>query len=223
MNKIVYEIKRSDRKTLSITIDNKGSILVKAPRKVSFQVIDNLVNSKEEWIRKKLNEISNRNELHKRKEFVSGEEFLFLGNTYLLDIRDVANIYIDDKYIVLPKAFLDNPVQKMSSWYMKCARKIFTDRTNEIGNMLGYSYKSVGISSAKKRWGSCSSVGKINFTWRLVMAPQEIIDYVIVHELVHLVHHNHSKKYWQTVERIMPDYRKRKEWLTRNQILLDLF
>jgi predicted metal-dependent hydrolase len=88
--------------------------------------------------------------------------------------------------------------------------------------MTGYAPASIRISDARRRWGSCTYNGGLNFSWRLIQAPLEIVDYVIVHELVHLRQHDHSKKFWDKVEALMPDYERRREWLRKNERLLSL-
>ena len=96
------------------------------------------------------------------------------------------------------------------------ARKKIADRCEWISNITGYKPVSVKISNAKKRWGSCSHMGDLNLSWHLILAPMEIIDYVIVHELVHLEVKNHSKYFWNKVRTIMPDYDDRRHWLKQN-------
>jgi len=108
----------------------------------------------------------------------------------------------------------------MVSWYRKQARKYITGRTEEIANKLKITYGKIKITSAAKRWGSCLAKGNLNFPYRLMMAPPQVIDYVIVHELMHVLERNHSKRYWRKVEKAMPGYRKCKAWLKNNGHLL---
>ena len=92
----------------------------------------------------------------------------------------------------------------------------------ELASQLGFQYKKIRIGSAATRWGSCSSSGALSFTWRLVMAPMAIIDYVIIHELVHTVEHNHGRAFWDKVKTILPDFKPRMAWLKANGALLRL-
>jgi predicted metal-dependent hydrolase len=87
---------------------------------------------------------------------------------------------------------------------------------DHYASQYGFQYKKIGITSAQTRWGSCSANGSLNFSWRLILAPMEAVDYVVVHELVHTVHHNHSRRFWQKVGKIMPDYKERRKWLRKN-------
>jgi len=101
-------------------------------------------------------------------------------------------------------------------WYRKEAARILKKRVEQYASQYGFQYKKVGVTSARTRWGSCSASGALNFSWRLIMAPLDVVDYVIVHELVHTQVHNHSKQFWKRVGTIMPDYEERRKWLRRN-------
>ncbi len=107
-------------------------------------------------------------------------------------------------------------------WYRKQARAIITNRAEELSKQYGLPYEKLRISSARTRWGSCSSQGTISFTWRLIMAPMELVDYVIIHELVHTKIKNHSKDFYNGVGKILPDYKKRIRWLKQNGKFLTL-
>ena len=117
----------------------------------------------------------------------------------------------------LPKAPL-----VFKNWYRQQAAKILAERSQWYASRHGFAYQKIRISSALTRWGSCSSKGTLSFTWRLVMAPIPVIDYVVVHELVHLQVKNHSKEFWGRVELIMPDYKQKIKWLKENGHLLRL-
>ena len=106
--------------------------------------------------------------------------------------------------------------QLFEQWYRQQARTVFTERVELYAQKYGFEYAKIRISSARTRWGSCSSKGTLSFTWRLVMAPLEIVDYVVVHELSHLREHNHSKAFWAQVAAILPDYKSRRKWLKVN-------
>lgn len=102
----------------------------------------------------------------------------------------------------------------------KEAKGLIMESADRWSKKLNIKYKKVRISNARKRWGSCSSKGSVSINWRLVFAPKDIMDYVIVHELLHLKHMNHSKSYWKSVEEVIPDYKKRRKWLKANEYLL---
>ena len=123
---------------------------------------------------------------------------------------------------LLARAALPYAEDVFTAWYKKQARQVITERVEKYAELYGYVYKRIRITSARTRWGSCSSKGSLNFPWRLVMAPMHIIDYVVIHELVHIKEQNHSKVYWNKVEQIMPDYKERRAWLNDYGHLLNL-
>jgi predicted metal-dependent hydrolase len=108
------------------------------------------------------------------------------------------------------------------NWYRQQAAQVIKPRTSDLAEQNGFQFQIIRINGAKTRWGSCGPKGSLNFSWRLVMAPPEIIDYVIIHELVHLRVRNHSKRYWAAVNQIMPDFKQRRAWLQKNGYQLSL-
>ncbi len=120
--------------------------------------------------------------------------------------------------------------KRLEEWYLWQAKQLFPERVSQyyplVSRLAQHSGKEIGpvnriaIRNQKTRWGSCSSKGNLNFNWRLVMAPEEILDYVVVHELCHLAHLNHSSQFWQMVRDILPDFRERRNWLKANGLLL---
>jgi predicted metal-dependent hydrolase len=110
----------------------------------------------------------------------------------------------------------------MEKWYRKKADRIINDRVGVYIDKIGKEPKIVKVKEQKRRWGSCTSKGNLYFNWRCIMAPPPIIDYIVIHEMSHLVHPNHSKRFWQKVESILPDYKKRRKWLRDNGLRLDL-
>ncbi len=108
-------------------------------------------------------------------------------------------------------------------WLREKAKEAIAERTMEYSKVIGVSYNNIRIKDTKSRWGSCSSKGNLNFSWRIIMAPAAVMDYIIIHELCHLIHMNHSKEYWETVEQYMPDYKRHKEWLKVNGAKLRIY
>lgn len=142
----------------------------------------------------------------------------FLGKEY--PISNVKSgkacvMFCNDEFLVYaPKHNKETIQTLMEEWYRKKAREIFTKRVEYFAPQIGKRVNRIAIRGQHTRWGSCSSKGNLNFNWRLMLAPPEIIDYVVVHELCHLLHMNHSKDFWHSVEAILPDYKQRKKWLT---------
>jgi predicted metal-dependent hydrolase len=225
----IDEIKRSNRKTIAILIRRDGTVIVRAPRRASLKHIQEVIDQKTDWIREKRDFVLKTFPQAKPKEFVSGEEFWYLGKSYPLEIVPPASPRLNDSY---PLALIDRfylartackkGEQVFEAWYRKQARQVLEQRMQELADRYGFTAPKMRITSARTRWGSCSSSGYINFTWRLVMAPLEVIDYVVIHELAHLVHKGHTRVFWQKVKSIMPDYKQRSAWLDRNEGLLKL-
>ncbi len=112
--------------------------------------------------------------------------------------------------------------ERFTNWYKERAYEKIKERVEFYAQKRGLKYNRVNITSAEKRWGSCSAKGNLNFSWRLIMAPLPVVDYVVVHELVHLIEKNHSKEFWKKVKLFMPDYEKYKDWLKEKGHLLTL-
>jgi len=215
-----YKIIRSRRRSISLVVTKEPALVIRAPFRVSEDYIQNLVNQKMDWIQKKFAEIAKRPKVN--KQYINGEECLFLGKIYKLQItNNLKNIQVLDK-LYLPQKKLTNAKKHIKDWYKKQAKEIIIDRTKFLANQFSFNPSSIRISGAMRRWGSCNSKKRLNFSWRLVMTPQEVIDYVIIHELSHLTHLNHSRFFWAKVKAILPDYQNRKKWLKQNDNLLSL-
>jgi predicted metal-dependent hydrolase len=222
-------VTRKNRKTISIKISESCEIIICAPLNIDDEKVKEIIKDKEEWVAQSLKQIET-----KRKENVSFKEgILYLGIRYTLDIHKVKhktlkiifdnntfNIYISES--LLEKEMDVHLKELLTKWYRVQARRIFQERVNYYSSKLKVSPKRMAIKDQKSRWGSCSSKGNINLNYRLIMAPIEIIDYVIVHELCHLVHLNHSKEFWALVKEISPNYLKYKEWFKNNGNMLNL-
>lgn len=223
MDKIkISKIIRSRRKTISIIVTDDAELIIRAPIRTSFKYLKSLVNEKNSWIKAKLKEILNKPK-PKAKEFVSGETFLYLGKSYKLIIVDGGREDVelkDNLYLSVTKS--PNIRDILIGWYKSEAGKRIKERCNYYSETTGYKPLSIKITNAQKRWGSCSSKGTINFSWRLIMAPLEVIDYVVVHELVHLEQRSHSKLFWDKVKTILPDFRTKQKWLKDNGLYLNI-
>ncbi|MFN2216487.1 MAG: M48 family metallopeptidase [Anaerolineales bacterium] len=215
------EVIRSKRKTIAIIIQKDGTVQIRAPKYAAKIQIQQFFQSKLGWLQSHQSKILNQQTPVYKYE--QGEQFLFLGTKYPLEL---SNRY--KKPLVLNGNFqLNNrkeqdPEKIFTDWYRKKAREIFSERAEKFSKLHSYNYGKIRISSARTRWGSCSSKGTLSFTWRLVMAPMEIIDYVIIHELVHLKIKNHSSTFWNKVQELEPDYKRKRKWLKDNGHLLSL-
>jgi predicted metal-dependent hydrolase len=149
---------------------------------------------------------------------VDGETFPFLGQSYPLTIvpRQRPAITFDGSTFRLAKSALPKAEDAFARWYKGQAASLLLERVLIYSRKHGFHYQKIRISSARSRWGSCSSSGMLSFTYRLVMAPPEVVDYVVVHELVHTQVKNHSKTFWRRVGEILPDYKVKLTWLKKN-------
>ncbi len=215
-----FQIIRSKRKTIALVIQPDGSLVVRAPLRAAQSAIETLVAQKADWIHKKQAQVKAASQIV-RKRFVSGEDFLYLGKPYVLEVAAKSSrpLTLEGKFILDKKAH-PKARQVFTQWYKEQARRIFSERVNWYAHRHGFAYQSIRISSARTRWGSCSPRGTLSFTWRLVMAPLPVIDYVVVHELVHTLERNHQKGFWEKVKAILPDYQQRRAWLKKNGGLL---
>lgn len=227
-NKIVNikieKIIRSHRKTIALQMTDNATLIVKAPFNVSDEIIMKIITKNKSWIEKKKREIEARDPKHSEKEFVSGEGFLYLGRYYKLEIVNTQEepLKLKNNRFYLSKTALPEAKEIFIQWYKKEAYEKISERVEWYAKITGYKYNKINITDAKKRWGSCSPNGNLNFSWRIIMAPLRVIDYVVVHELAHTVEKSHGKEFWTKVKIIMPDYEFYQNWLKENGHLLKL-
>jgi hypothetical protein len=207
----IARIIRSRRKTIALQITEEGELWVRVPYRAGEADIRRVIAKHAAWIEKHMQAAQQRKALYPRHRFVEGELFYYLGQAYPLqfDARPSPALSFSGSAFVL--YFKAQPQAKalFEAWYREQAAAFFPERVAFWAERAGLSgrYAAVKVSHARKRWGSCSTKGSLNFSWRLMMAPPEMIDYVIVHELAHLKHHNHSAAFWQEVAKQMPAYR----------------
>ena len=217
-----YTLVRSKRRSVGLLINAEACLIVRAPLRASVEYIERVLYEKKAWIEKTKARVKAAPRLSPKK-FVTGEEFYFLGKLYPLMVVDHG-----DEPLVFEDGFvLNEKYQKTAralfvAWYKNEAKKYIVQRVTYWAGLYHLNYKSIRISSAEKRWGSCSSKGGLSFNWRLVMAPPSAIDYVVVHELAHLKHLNHARVYWEWVETMCPDYKNEKMWMGNNGRVLAL-
>jgi predicted metal-dependent hydrolase len=212
---------RSRRRSLALVVEHDGSLTVRAPQRTPESQIRAFVESKAAWVARKQAEA--RASYVPPKQYREGEQFLYLGQTYPLTIvRTQRPALTLDGSLRLSRSALPKAEATFTRWYRAKAVEVIGARVAHYANLYGFQYGRIRISSARTRWGSCSAQGTLSFTWRLVMAPLEVIDYVVVHELVHLKHRNHSRQFWGGVAAIIPTYKEHVRWLKINGRLLTL-
>lgn len=223
-NMKIDQLIRSSRKTVAIIIQRDGKVIVRAPEHMPEKAIQRFVNRKSGWIKEKLGQVQERQAQAAPKTFIDGETFLYLGQSYPLVLvgRQHPPLLLSDGCFHLAQTAHPQARQFFQAWYKKQAREVLTQQVQLYAGRYQLSYSKIRISSAKTLWGSCSANNTLSFTWRLIMAPLPIIDYVVVHELAHFTEKNHSKQFWARVETMLPDYKARLKWLKTNGHLLNL-
>jgi len=210
---------RSNRKSLAIEIKSNGEVVVRSPIFATDYHIHSFIAKNKKWIENKLLLVEKRaNELNIQKEGESGV-YYFFGIAYVLEFRDTfpkTKVSLIDGKLALNSIHKGDLNNVLLKYYKKIAREVFSERVALYSERLAISAPLIKLSSARKRWGSCSTRGNINLSWRLIKTPDFAIDYVVVHELCHLFHFNHSPAFYKLIESILPDYRQREIWLEKN-------
>ena len=222
INGIEVKILRTNRmRTMSIKI-LEDSIILSVPNILSDKEVKKVIESKEKWILNKLSYMNSKPK-YKKKEFIIGESFLFTGKLYklILQISKTSTVNLYKDQIIVNRRRNGKPVKALlENWYREESLKIFTEKVLKYKNIIGVIPNCISVKSYSRRWGSCSKTGEISFNWRLIMAPHSVVNYVVVHELCHLLFHNHSKQFWEKVKIFYPNYKEEEKWLQFNSNML---
>ncbi len=187
---------------------------------MSSGAIERFIEKKNAWINRKIAEVVARPR-PAVKQFTDGEIFPYLGNDYPLKISDTADRVIKfDNGFHIPASCYIRARELLIDWYRSQASDVIKSRLDACASFNMISYERFKITSARTKWGSCSGRGRICFSWRLVMAPLDVIDYVVAHELAHIERKDHSKLFWDRVKELCPEYREHTRWLKDNGHLL---
>lgn len=201
---IEFNVQYGNGKKISIHIDSSGRITLKAPKKTSEETIKGVVERHGKLIVEKLQSIEANKETPKLKEYEDEGKFLYLGKYYSLqELIETGDLNEEELKL------------KLKKFYFASCKKIVGERINRYQMQLRVKPKTIDIVESRTKWGSCSSDKKLTFNYRLAMAPVEVIDYVIIHELCHLLHMNHDRSFWRKVGSLMPDYKEKEEYLAR--------
>ena len=209
-NKII----RSKRKTLSLTINENAELIIRAPKRLSIEKIQDFINEKENWINRKKRLIENQ-----IKDVTSNHnKLLYLGNLFPINVEQNASkeLFFTGEEFIANSIDPDSLSLSIKKWYKNKFKELALPRVAYFANKHNLMVNQVRIKNQKTMWGSCSSKNNINLNYLLLMAPMGVIDYVIVHELVHTIHRNHSTDFWDSVESIMPEFQEHKRWLKKN-------
>jgi predicted metal-dependent hydrolase len=220
----IDRILHSRRKTFALIIETDGSLTVRAPLRASRPQIERLVQEKSGWIQAKQDWVKSHPPAPGPKTYTEGELFYYLGEPVPLAIVPTHSpaLRLEGGRFLLARRSLPKAPEVFSAWYRRQARQVIGERVAARAAEHGLVYAGLRITSAQRRWGSCGPKGTLNFPWRLVMAPPPVIEYVIVHELAHLEIRNHSRRFWERVAQMDPDYKKQVAWLKANGRLLSL-
>lgn len=231
---INYELIRSNnRKSISLSVDESG-VRVIAPTNAEFNKIEKIVYRKAPWIRKQQLYFNDMHQVTLRKNFVAGEKLPYLGRNYRLKVNQDSTIvhsvlkFQQGTFQAIVPYNLDTQQYRdalqplYAKWIQAKGLAFAKERYKRFTDKFEFAPRDILISKSEKNWGSCTPEGKVYLNWRVFLAPTSIIDYVLVHELAHLKHMDHSQEYWQTVKMLLPNYEERKEWLRLHGKSLDI-
>lgn len=215
-----FEVRRSPRrKSVQVTVDRGGELVLSAPEGCSVGTMEDFVREKRFWIYTKLAEKERlRSDPPPAKECVTGEGFPYLGRHYRLLVVDTQDVPVKLKRgrFKLRRSDAGNGHEHMRRWYMQHAEPWLSARVERFHRRVGVEPSGVVVRDLGHRWGSCGKGGKLYFHWRSILLPPSIVEYIVVHELVHLHEPHHTPAFWTRLERAMPDFAKRKQWLAEH-------
>ena len=223
---LVYELVRSRRrkKTITLQIKGDGRIMLFVPHRLSEDEAEGFFKDKEEWVRKKLGERAARPDPSgERGRFLPGDTFLYHGEPYPLEIAGPDGrvpLVLAYGTFLLREDRADRAREAFVNWYRSRAHEELPERVRHYASRTNLLPTGITITSALTRYGSCSPADRLSFSWRIIMAPYSVIDYVILHELAHIKEKNHSKRFWDLMGTLLPDYGNQREWLRKNGHML---
>lgn len=219
-----FEVHRSDRrKTMQITVERSGELSIVAPSKAASEQLVDFVEEKLLWIHTKIEEKSRLQQRAPIKLFVEGEGFLYLGKSYRLRLIDnqLVDLSLKNGRFCLRKNSVHRGREIFVAWYTRLAQQWFEKQVLEHAYRMGVVVKEVKVQDLGFRWGSFGVGGRFSFHWKAILLPPRIAQYVVVHELAHAHHSDHSARFWNRVEQYLPDWRWRKDWLAENGIQVE--
>lgn len=226
---IKFEVIYRDRKTIGIQIGEGGKVSILSPKGVSKEFLLKLVSSKGNWILTKQREVKLREEEIRKNKSINKNKYMYLGSLYELIVIEeesivASKVEITNKDIVvrLKDASKERVRLALEMWYREKTLLLVEERIKVYEKYFNDKVNGIKVKEQKRRWASCTYDNRILFNWRCSMAPLEVLDYIVVHEMCHMVHKNHSKDYWNSVKAVMPDYKKRHDFLKGNGYMMDI-
>ncbi|GIW61889.1 MAG: hypothetical protein KatS3mg089_0741 [Patescibacteria group bacterium] len=205
-----FTLVRSKRRTLALYIQPDGKLLVKAPLNLSKHNIEQFVEQQSELIAKR------RMLLAKRALQREENQYLFLGQILTLTCGNYKHISVAENRLLFPISLLFRKEKELTAWYVQQAKQIITEQAKKYAEEMQTNFRSITFSDTKSQWGRCSKDNRLQFNWRLVMAPILVINYVVIHELAHTIVKDHSQIFWMKVRKLQPSYRQQIKWLKEN-------
>lgn len=219
----------SERKTTDIVIERDGKVTVRPPKSLSPNEVDKIVSRKRIWIYKNLAEWKDLNSTKVLRRWVNGESFLYLGKTYRLKLvsRQKENLKIIDGKFLLKREIIEKygevaAKKVFEEYYTERGIKKFQAKVKFYAPKVGVVPNGISVGDIGFKWGSCSKSGKLSFHWKAMMAKPSVIDYIVVHELCHMHFRDHTEAFWNEVDKVMPNYLEKKNWLKQNGAGFDL-
>lgn len=214
-------LKRSPRRRTMEIIIRRGQVHLMLPQFVSDREGMGFLRRKRQWVLQTLDKHRERAAEVVQKQYREGECFDFLGQSYPLKIFTAKKSHVQlangSFYVGIVKRAGQSPADTVRktlwTWYRDQATQILTTKTDVLVGRIGRSYQGVRLRRTKTKWGHCTAEGVIQYNWQIIAAPEAVIDYLIAHEVSHLVHLNHGQRFWRHVERLMPDYEEHRHWL----------
>lgn len=226
---IEFTLIRSDRKTADIVIERSGDVIVRAPVGIDDEAVRAVVADRALWVYRSLAEWEDLNASRRYRPLVQGQGFPYLGRSYRLKFVDDTEVPLRLKNgrWELSEAFFareGEPAARKAfrDLYIEKGVQIFAERVRHLAPLVGVEPGEIAVKELGYHWASCGAGGGLNFHWKTLMAPQTVIDYIVVHELCHLRHRDHSDAFWNEVDKVLPRYSERKEWLRVNGAALDI-
>lgn len=212
------KIIKSRRKSIALTIDFSGNFIVRAPIYSTMQDINKFIVKKADWI------------IDKRKKYILNRKYFtltfnkeesipILGKDYKIIITEQNRVKVADNYIYVPKL---NSKDKLIAYLKKISKNYISNLVEQIIAKTGLEFKSISISSARTNWGSCSYNNKLHFSYKLIMCPEEIVYYIVCHELTHTIVKNHSRSFYDEVSKLCPNYKSCEKWLKENKEIISI-
>ncbi len=209
----IYTLIRTNRRTLSLQISKEWFLIARAPLKLSQEKIEQFIELKSQWIQKMQEKVLSQNKYEDEPNVMH-----YFGKKYTINFSSTCEkmgIQESTWTFTLPYKYKEFQDEKITYWYKMRAKEYLSQETYRLATLYNFRYKNIKVTSAKTRWGSCSALNAINYSYRLIKQSKEAIEYVIIHELVHTKIKNHWVHFWKMVESILPDYKKR-EWILKS-------